>query len=299
MTLANETPILDYDGVGDSTYRADFWERGGRQYEDRVERIALEKLLQPATGNRLLELGAGFGRLSAFFEGYQQVIVLDYARSQLEDARSRLGDGKYLYVAADIYRLPIATGACDAATLIRVLHHFQDAPAALRQIYQALSPGALFILEFANKRNLKALLRYALGRQAWNPNALEPIEFVKLHFDFHPDYIQNLLAEIGFQNKRQMGVSYLRVGALKRAIPTGILAGLDSALQQTGSLTAPSVFTQNYVAGQRPNQLPAAIFRCPDCGSENLDDQAEVIACTACGNQYAKVNGIYDFRNPL
>src|SRR5436190_18449871 len=117
-------PVLNYDDTGASTYRTDFWEGKGREYEDRVERIALERLLKPAQGKRLLELGAGFGRLSSFFTGYEQVILLDYSRSQLEYARSKLGDGKYLYVAANIYQLPIAKGACDAATMIRVLHHF-------------------------------------------------------------------------------------------------------------------------------------------------------------------------------
>lgn len=52
--------IIDYEN---STYRADFWEGRGRDYEDRVERIALRRLLR-VRGRRLLEVGAGFGRLT-------------------------------------------------------------------------------------------------------------------------------------------------------------------------------------------------------------------------------------------
>ena len=53
-------PICDYEG---SNYRTEFWEGRGRNYEDRVERIALERLLPPG-GRRMLEVGAGFGRLT-------------------------------------------------------------------------------------------------------------------------------------------------------------------------------------------------------------------------------------------
>ena len=50
--------ICDYEG---SRYRTDFWEGQNREYEDRVERVAMQKLLPPR-GERLLEIGAGFGR---------------------------------------------------------------------------------------------------------------------------------------------------------------------------------------------------------------------------------------------
>ena len=46
--------ICDY---GDSTYRQDFWEGQGREYEDVVERQVLAQLL-PDHGQRLLEVGA-------------------------------------------------------------------------------------------------------------------------------------------------------------------------------------------------------------------------------------------------
>ncbi|NJL95387.1 MAG: class I SAM-dependent methyltransferase [Anaerolineae bacterium] len=201
-------PVLDYDDRGGATYRQDFWEGQGRDYEDHAERVALRRLLHPTHGQRLLELGAGFGRLSPFYTGYQQVILVDYARSQLSEARQTLGDAGYLYVAADIYRLPIAEGTCDAAVMVRVLHHFADVPAALAQIRATLAPGAVFILEFANKRNLKAMLRYALGRQAWSPYEEAPVEFVKLNFDFHPRYIAAALSAVGFRTTQRLPVSF-------------------------------------------------------------------------------------------
>jgi ubiquinone/menaquinone biosynthesis C-methylase UbiE len=291
--------VYNYDGPGKASYRQDFWENANRAYEDRSERVALGRLLHPPQGRRLLELGAGFGRLSEVYQGYEQVILLDYAKSQLEEARARLGDGKYLYVAADIYRLPIADGACDAAAMIRVLHHLGQAPQALAQIRAALCDGALFILEYANKRNLKALARYALGRQSWNPYALDPVEFVAHHWDFHPDYIAAQMADLGFRVKNRLSLSYFRLGLLKNTLPTGLLVGLDTALQTWAPLYSPSVFTQNYTPGQAPAALPAAIFKCTECGHSPLDESGEEVTCSHCGAAWSKAGGVYDFRQTL
>ena len=119
------------------------------------------------------------------------IVLLDYSRTQLKQAQERLGRSeRYIYVAADIYRLPFVDGLFDAATMIRTLHHMADAPAALHQVRNVLQPGAIFILEYANKRNLKSILRYALGRQTWNPYTLDPVEFAPLNFDFHPRAIR-------------------------------------------------------------------------------------------------------------
>ena len=299
MTQPSTPPVLDYDGAGDSSYRKDFWEGTGREYEDRVERIALNRLLQPAQGKRLLELGAGFGRLSEFFTGYEQVVLLDYAKSQLEEARARMGDDKFIYVAANIYQLPINDGACDAATMIRALHHFADVPAALKQVRAAMSPGAVFILEYANKRNLKAMLRYAVGTQQWRPYDEAPIEFVNLHFDFHPRYIQKTLIEAGFEPGRRLPVSYLRAGLLKRLLPARMMAGMDAILQHSGLLYSPSIFTQNRVAGERPSALTNQLFKCPVCSSTDLNDGDERLICAECGRHWSKSNGVYDFREPM
>src|ERR671922_747047 len=150
-------PGCKYEG---SDYQTSFWDRGGREYEDRVEAIALKRLL-PKSGRLLLELGAGAGRNTPRYTGFDRIVLLDYSRTQLEQAQGRLGNSdKYIYVAADVYRLPFVDGLFDAATMIRTLHHMADAPKALGQVKHVLAFGGIFILEFANKQNLKAILRY-------------------------------------------------------------------------------------------------------------------------------------------
>ena len=300
-------PVCNYE---DSDYQSTFWDSGGREYEDRVEAIALKRLL-PTSGRLLLELGAGAGRNTLRYTGFDRIVLLDYSRTQLEQALVRLGKlNKYVYVAADVYRLPFVDGLFDAATMIRTLHHMADPQLALGQVGSVLRTNGVFILEFANKLNSKAILRYWLGKQAWNPFTLESVEFAKLNFDFHPRAVRRWLQASGFSIQKTLAVSHFRMGLLKRAFPTSVLAFLDSLLQWTGALwqLTPSVFIRSSVEGQtsRGKNLPprdvviptnpSAFFKCPACGHSPLTDKMKYLECPGCKRRWEIKDGIYDFR---
>src|SRR4030065_1809534 len=111
------------------------------------------------------------------------IVLLDYSLTQIKQAMQRMGGNqRYIYVAADIYKLPFVDGLFDAATMIRTFHHMADPQAALHQVWRTLQPGAIFILEYANKQKLKSILRYILGRQTWSPFSLQRVEFEKLNY---------------------------------------------------------------------------------------------------------------------
>jgi ubiquinone/menaquinone biosynthesis C-methylase UbiE len=299
--MTHTPPVCSYEG---SDYQASFWDKGGREYEDRTEAIALKRLL-PQNGKLMLELGAGAGRNTPRYAGYERTVLLDYSRTQLEQAQQRLGKSdKYTYVAADIYRLPFVDGLFDGATMIRTLHHMAEAPRALEQIRNVLQPGATFILEFANKHNLKSILRYWLGKQKWSPFTQEPVEFIELNFDFHPRAIFSWLDKLGFKREKTLTVSHFRAGFIKRIIPTSVLVWLDSALQPTGAWfqLTPSVFVKAIAGNNKQKVLipenPLAFFKCPDCAHSPLEDKGNHLACTGCGKKWAVKDGIYDFREP-
>ena len=290
--------ICDYEG---SNYRTDFWEGRGRDYEDRVERIAIRRLL-PKSGKRLVEIGSAFGRLTNEYDGYEQVILLDYSFSQLQYAQEHYGrDGRFIYVAANAYQLPLQAGVCDGATIIRVLHHMKDVPKIFSEVRRILAPNSTFLLEFANKRHVKSMLRYALRKQDWNPYDLAPVEFVELNFDFHPRYIAQELARAGFSTEKRLPVSFFRLGALKK-LPVGLLVGLDALLQHTPFFYTPSIFTRNITNGTGTNALtantPETLFQCPETG-ENLVRDGDVMRAPKSGLRYAIRDGIYDFKAPL
>jgi SAM-dependent methyltransferase len=286
--------ICDYEG---SDYQDSFWERGGRAYEDGAEALALRRLL-PESGGRLLEVGAGAGRNTARYAGFAEVTLLDYSRSQLEQARKRLGDlPRYRYVVADIYRMPFGPGAFDAATMIRALHHMQDPVAALRRVRAALAPEAVFVLEFANKRNLRAMGRWLVRRQAWSPFDPAPVEFARLNYDFHPQAVQSWLEAAMFHVERRLPVSHFRVGWLKRHAPLGLLLAMEGALQRLGRtwLYTPSVFVRARARGGT-EQTDSGFWRCPACESLEMAESEDGVHCGKCGRHWPKRGGIYEFR---
>jgi len=292
-------PVCNYEG---SRYQSEFWEQGGREYEDRCEAIALKRLL-PRQGHLLLELGAGAGRNTPRCQGYERIVLLDYSFSQLQQAVENLGSlNRLTYVAADIYRLPFVDGLFDAATMIRTLHHMADAPLALGQIRRVLQPGATFILEFANKRNLKAIMRYLLQHQDWNPFSIEPVEFEELNFDFHPRAVFNWLKSLGFRIDRVNTVSHFRIDLLKRKVRADLLAAVDGLLQPTGRWFqwSPSVFLRARLPGQAAaGFIPLDVhefFACPICAHHPLELESKQIVCPTCRKKYPVRDGIHDFR---
>lgn len=303
MTRDEKRPICNYEG---SAYRTEFW-GAGRDYEDAAERAALHRLLPP-TGRRLIDIGGGYGRLAPLYQGYDEVVIFDYALSQLRQAQELWGAHghghshgrrpRYRYVAGDFYHLPFAAGAFDTVTMVRTLHHAADAPRVLKGTAEILAPGGTLVLEFANKRNLKAMLRYLAGRQAWSPWKREPVEFVELNFDFHPAWVAERLREAGLTVRERRAVSTFRLGLLKSLVPTAVLVALDRLIQPLGGLLplSPSVFVRCEAQGHKPPAGEDAFFRCPACGSTALVETEDALACEDCDARFPIRDGICDFR---
>lgn len=298
MSDQQTPPICDYEG---SDYQERFWERGGREYEDLVEGVALERLL-PEAGERLLEIGAGAGRHTPRYDGFKQVVLFDYSRTQLKQAQGRLGTSeRLLYVVGDAYRLPFCPGVFDCATMIRTLHHIANPPQVLNQVRTVLHQGAVFVLEYANKQNLKAIARWLLQRQEWNPFEREIIEFAPINFNFHPAEVRKWLEEVNLGVDRQLTVSHFRLNLLKRTIPTRFLVKMDSLAQRTGDWwqLSPSVFVRATAEGTDRPTSSDSIFLCPECGATALEQEQKGSRCSHCGRLWGSQDGLIDFKEPL
>ncbi|MFK7805806.1 MAG: class I SAM-dependent methyltransferase, partial [Anaerolineae bacterium] len=284
------TPVCDYEG---SDYRTRFWENQGREYEDLTERIAIQRMMPP-NGDTVIDLGAGFGRLANEYDGYQRVVLMDYSSTLLGEARERLGDDpRFIFVAADWYKMPFVDNLFDTMVQVRTIHHAADVPALFSQLKRIIQPKGNYILEFANKLNLKAILRYWLGKQDWNPFTHDPIEFVELNFDFHPTYIKEQLSEAQFNHGRILTTSHFRIGFLKRTVPIKLLVWLDSIASLTGPLwqLTPSVFVHSTTSKSGTKVTGGAFFACPEC-VEPLTEKDGKLPCS-CGKTWEKKEGIY------
>jgi SAM-dependent methyltransferase len=234
-------------------------------------------------------------------------VLFDYSRSLLSEARARRGEAgpggrpRYLYVAGDFYAFPFAHHVFDSVTMVRVIHHAQDVARVLQGINEMMLPGGTFLLEFANKRNLKAITRWALKQQSWNPFNITPYEFAELNFDFHPLWMQRHLEQAGFAIEAVRAVSHFRIGAVKRIVPTRWLAKLDGWLQPIGrwwQLT-PSVFVKSTARGVNATAEAGSLFRCPVCRSVKMVQTARIVHCQDCHRAWSTQDGLFDFKAPL
>ena len=295
--------VCDYEG---SKYRTDFWEGQNRAYEDAVERIAMAKMLPPY-GERLLEIGAGFGRLANLYQGYKQIVLSDYARTQLEEAQNYLGQSdRFIYVVADVYNLTFVDSLFHTLNMVRVRHHLTDVPNALAEIRRVLMPQGTAVIEHASKLHLKSVARWMLRRQAWSPFDYAPLEFVELNFNFHPAWMRQQFKNAGLSIKNTRTLSHYRISAFKKLLPTSLLVTLDSWAQNTGNWWqfAPSLFLQAQAQKSGP-RAETGLFPCPHCKSSKLLPKnyssvpGDVLLCQKCNLGWSFRDGIYDFKTPV
>ena len=297
---SDRLPVCDYEG---SDYRERFWQGQGRDYEDKVERIALRRLM-PSSGATLIEVGAGFGRLAEEYGAYQKVVLFDYSSSLLREAQQHLGnDPRFIYVAGNWYKMPFVTGLFETLVQVRTLHHAADVPALFQQLQRISRFNSTYILEFANKQNLKAILRYLTQQQEWSPFSHLPLEFVKLNFNFHPRWIEQQLQIAKFLPTEMLTVSRYRIPLIKEFVPTRLLVFADALLQWTGNWWqfTPSVFVKNTFHGNESIALSDGFFACPECLATLGEVENGRILCPnpSCQLQWQVENGLYNFKEPI
>lgn len=104
--------------------------------------------LDPAPGDRVLDLGAGSCWVSEWLNRLLvDTVSLDYAHDMLAIGQQRLGPDAKLSVG-DFEKLPFADNTFDGAICLSALHHVPDIPTALREIRRVLkADGAVVFSE--------------------------------------------------------------------------------------------------------------------------------------------------------
>jgi ubiquinone/menaquinone biosynthesis C-methylase UbiE len=232
-----------------------FWQDDKRLYEDSAERIVIKKFIGPIgkQGRVFVDLGCGFGRLFSEYKDFGKIILVDYSVSNLKNAREAIGKflnydkammEKVVYVAADVTCLPLRSSFADVAMTVRVMHHIDNVEKFISEASRILKPGGYFLVEFANKRNLKNIIKFMFGRLKQSPFDIRPLQIGATILDYHPKFIKALLRQTGFKVLKQVSASNYRLGFLKRHINLKILLFFERIYQNIFSFidTGPSIF---------------------------------------------------------
>jgi trans-aconitate methyltransferase len=127
----------------------------------------LVELLNPQSGERILDVGCGTGQLtSEIARSGAAVTGLDKSPEMLAEARKNYPDLTFVEGDAASFHF---TEPFDAVFSNAVLHWVKDAEGAIQSIAHALRPGGRFVAEFGGKGNIasvQAALRTVFGPAA-------------------------------------------------------------------------------------------------------------------------------------
>ncbi len=216
-----------------------YW--NGRDYEHAAEVIALDKMLKGRRFKHAVDVGGGYGRLSAVLTQYADKVTLaEPSQQQLDIAEEYLKDyptvERKLLQADD---LKFKDNSIDLVTVVRVLHHLPDPSAEFAEIARILKPGGYFFFEFANYSNFKNRVKHTLKRKKL---PTEPIDIRspenrtddEIPFVNHnPNTVRKQLAHAGLRVEKVLSVSNLRSPRLKKVIPHGGLLAIENLMQST------------------------------------------------------------------
>ncbi|MCI8336419.1 MAG: class I SAM-dependent methyltransferase [Peptococcaceae bacterium] len=232
--------VFDYNHVDYNK----FWQEHNRTYEDRVERIALQRLTKDMQGT-CIEIGGGFGRLiNEYAPKCSYVYFTDCTEKLVAQAKQHidaLGLTNVECQTLNLYDLSKCGQVFDNAICVRVMHHVEDVPFFFQQVNAVLPEDGTFIFEYANKKNFLEICRYLCQRPNIAPFAYEPSRRGNgIFYNFHPKYIRDMLRQNGFMIEEELAVSLFRNGCLKKLFGYRFLSWLERFLQKPLACLHPS-----------------------------------------------------------
>ena len=227
----------------------------GRKYEHESEIIALSAFLAKIPKLRsILEIGAGFGRLTPFYAyRAQKVVLADPSAKLLKEARNKGENLEFIQSCLENLPEKLKRKRFDLIILVRVAHHLEDMDKTLAIINKLLSPKGYFVLEFPNKLHGKAMLANFCHGNFTFPLDIFPFDKrtkkakkarVLPFFNYHPTIIEEKLTNQGFKILEKRSVSNIRNKFFKKNLPISFLLSAEKIMQKPFSSFnfGPSIF---------------------------------------------------------
>ncbi|MCB9790874.1 class I SAM-dependent methyltransferase [Candidatus Nomurabacteria bacterium] len=305
------TKLANYD-----KYKYDYktyW--SGREYEHEAEVYALKKLFSDVQGKRMIDLGGSYGRLlDIYYSHFDSVVIVDYSYDTLKKYQKEITERfpNVTLVAANAYKLPFKAGSFDGGIMFRTIHHIEDIETLFNELSQIFIDKSIFILEFANKFHIKAVIKWLLQLdfrnfdltpyQQKHKDTASGSKEETVFLNFAPRYIRFKLLENLFKISKSQCVSFLRVSWLKKNLSLGILLTFEKLLQASpiNSLNiSPSIIYKAQAVNPGNEQFIDSNFEdilaCPECKSE-ISIDGNTASCKSCKKKFVQKAGVWDFR---
>lgn len=113
-------------------------------------RYRLKRAVQPASGQKILDIAAGTGTSSmALLVPGVKIVAADFSKGMLEEGKKRYPELEFVF--ADAMKLPFADNEFDVVTMSFGLRNVSDRTVALKEFFRVLKPsGRLVICEFSH-----------------------------------------------------------------------------------------------------------------------------------------------------
>jgi ubiquinone/menaquinone biosynthesis C-methylase UbiE len=301
--------VVNYDGY-DYDYST-YWQ--GREYENQAEHLVLQNFLEKEKGNWFIDIGGSYGRLAdGYADKYRHCIILDYSLKTLQKNHQFITKNypNCILIAGNAYSMPFKENIFDGGLMVRVLHHIERQRDYFKELSRILKEDGIYIQEFANKIHIKARIKAFLSGDK-SIKDRKPYQQPTIHLEgakgdgvsflnYHPEYIETLLEESGFDIEEKQGCSYLRIPILKKIFGTKILLFFEKIFQNLFAKAdiSPSIFFKTELdegeEGKKCEKLEE-IVACPSCkGALKLEE--DTATCKDCEKKYIKEKGVWDFR---
>lgn len=116
-------------------------------YNVLLEQPALQSMLPSLDGNRVLDLGCGFGDGCRGYLnlGAASVTGIDLSQNMIEEAKKRNTDPRITYVCIDMTKLEELNMQFDVVASSLAIHYVKDFDALARSVHKSLKEGGAFV----------------------------------------------------------------------------------------------------------------------------------------------------------
>ena len=194
---------------GDYQHRALHEGRAAQRFWHRGKLDEVERMLEPRTGDVIVDVGCGSGVLAARLAEHAgtRVVGIDANAAALAFARQRYAGAnlEFLHGMADELEL-VALGANKIAFTEVIEHIYPDqARATLRRFHEALPSGGRLVVSTPNARSLWPAIEWTLDRLALVPHMADDQHVAS----YTPASLAALGEEVGFRRREVRTVHLL------------------------------------------------------------------------------------------